>query len=224
MKYEDEQGYIVVWPCPAERVESCDKIEGHLQNRARNLKARSGLPSTLLNKHTRDFIVTNPIQAAMKNTAARWYDMNANSGLAPWLFLCGQSGSGKSLLGSICANAVMDKGKALYYIRWSHLVDNVRMGHQELLDQCRDVPVLFLDDLYKGQPTPFEIKLAADLIDYRYTNGLQTLITTERDQNELLDEIDEATTTRIIERTHGCFYVVPRGSGNYRLEQFRKGV
>ena len=81
--------------------------------------------------------------------------------------------------------------------------------------------ILYIDDLYKmadgSRPTPADVGLAFEIINYRYTKHLTTIVSTERTPQELV-EIDEATGSRIIEVAGDNVYSIGRDQKrNYRL-------
>ena len=95
----------------------------------------------------------------------------------------------------------------------------------DALKKLHEVPVLFIDDLFKTArasdgsitPTVADVNLAFDIINYRYTQRLTTIISTERYPAELVD-IDEATGGRIVEMAQGHTYCIEKKPGrNYRL-------
>jgi DNA replication protein DnaC len=83
----------------------------------------------------------------------------------------------------------------------------------------KTVDVLYWDDLFKPpkQPTAFDIETAFEVLNYRYLNLLPTIISSER-KPEQLAMIDEATGSRIIERSRGHLVVLEGKGLNYRLE------
>ena len=95
----------------------------------------------------------------------------------------------------------------------------------EALKKLQTVPVLYIDDLFKTgrdasgscYPTAADVNLAFDIINYRYTKRLTTIISTERSPAELVD-IDEAIGGRIVEMAQGHTYCIEKKNGrNYRL-------
>ena len=61
------------------------------------------------------------------------------------------------------------------------------------------------------------VNIASDIIDYRYTKRLTTIISTERSPAELVD-IDEATGGRIYQMAQCHTYFIEKKPGrNYRL-------
>ena len=83
------------------------------------------------------------------------------------------------------------------------------------------VPVLLIDDLFKTQsnekPTSADVRLAYDLLNYRYENrDLITMLSTERTVSEL-KQIDEATGGRIYEMAKGYCLEIGGEGKNWRF-------
>ena len=86
----------------------------------------------------------------------------------------------------------------------------------EYLEEIKSVEVLFIDELLKKY-NDTDLKYIIEIINYRYTNNLKTLITSERVIDELID-IDEATFSRVIEMSGNYLSVIPKDkTKNYRL-------
>lgn len=133
-----------------------------------------------------------------------------------WLVLMGVPGSGKTHLGMAVVNEKLKQGiNVLYFPHvegMSEIMnaignskDDVSIGDK--LDGMKKVELLIWDDLFKpygdcSVPSKFEIRIAYEVLNYRYLNLLPTIITTERFPEQLLG-IDMATARRIIERSEG---------------------
>lgn len=143
--------------------------------------------------------------------------------------MCGQSGCGKTLLGSIIANALLvDKGRSVMYVIWTDFISMIKrsmMGEKandasDALEKVKNAEVLFLDELIKKY-NETDLKYLMEIINYRYTNDLKTIITSEKLLNELLD-IDEATFGRAAEKCEGFMINIPKDrKKNYRLRAFK---
>lgn len=149
--------------------------------------------------------------------------------LEGWLLFCGQSGSGKThLCTAVCRRRLLD-GDEVRYMPWRQDVRELKSmdssAQVEALKKLQIVPILFIDDLFKAgraadgscNPTAADINIAFDIINYRYTQKLPTIISTERTPAELV-EIDEAAGGRIVEMAQGNTYLIEKKQGrNYRL-------
>lgn len=205
-----------IWFCP-ERFR-CDKVSEFRDKYVRLLKERSEMPKELLEKTGKGFITDKAWQRKAVHVVANWVEDEGRR----WLVILGEPGSGKTHLASAAANFAMSQGKRVFFCRWGRVMNDLKTYKgldTPLYHKCEDVPVLFLDDLYKGNPTEFEIKATAELIDYRYANNLPTIITSEKYPDELM-EIDTATLGRMFERCGDCWFEMPRGRENdYRMQR-----
>lgn len=148
-----------------------------------------------------------------------------------WLLFCGQSGSGKTHLCTAVCRQLLLAGKEVRYMPWRQDVRDLKgtakepAAQAEALKQYQEASILFIDDLFKASkvadgscvPSVADVNLAFDIINYRYTKRLTTIISTERSPAELV-EIDEATGGRIVQMAQGHTFCIEKKSGrNYRL-------
>ena len=146
-----------------------------------------------------------------------------------WLMFCGQSGSGKTHLCTAVSRHLLLAGEEVRYMPWRQDARELKAmepnSQAEALKKLQTAPILFIDDLFKTgraadgscNPTAADVNLAFDIVNYRYTKRLTTIISTERYPAELVD-IDEATGGRIVEMAQGHIFCIKRDpSRNYRL-------
>lgn len=146
-----------------------------------------------------------------------------------WLLFCGQSGSGKTHLCTAVCRHLLLANKEVRYMPWRQDAQELKAMEPsrrvDALKKLQEVPILFIDDLFKTarasdgsiNPTAADVNLAFDIINFRYTRRLPTIISTERTPVELVD-IDEATGGRIVEMAKGNTYsIAKKPERNYRL-------
>lgn len=188
--------------------------------RALSESERSGLNRVLQSKDFDGFRPEQPWQRRMLEKC-REYAASPKG----WLLLSGQSGSGKTHLCAAVCNRLLADGHSVRYLSWRETVVQLKglaMDYdrqQALLEVYKTAQVLYIDDLYKcgGTPTAADISLAFELLNYRYNNGLTTILSTEQTPQQLT-ALDEATGSRIIEMAGSNLLVIPRDlSRNYRL-------
>lgn len=206
-----KDGYSMAKPC------TCMKRRKVIK-RAKN----SGL-GDYINKRSSDYEVKSDWQQHNFNLMVEYCKEQADSSL--WFSALGQSGAGKTLLCSIIANHLLfNKAKTVTYITWTDFISRLKRdvmsdGAKEVsdyLEQIKNVEVLFIDELLKKY-NETDLKYIIEIINYRYTNDLKTIVTSERGINELLD-IDEATFGRLIEKCEKYVIDIPKDrSKNYRL-------
>jgi DNA replication protein DnaC len=99
--------------------------------------------------------------------------------------------------------------------------------YAEMLAALQKVDVLYIDDFFKPMkddrgkdlpPTKADIRLAYEILDYRYQHrDLITIISSERHVHEL-EEIDSAVGSRIYEMTkQNAYNIAKTKDRNYRL-------
>ena len=187
------------------------------------LKAKESGLGEFLNKRSKDYLATNEWQKQNKQLLVN-FCMNEND-TNTWFIALGQSGSGKTLLCSIIANHFLfNQNKEVIYITWTDFISKLKrdmMGDStkevsNYLDEIKNAEVLFIDELLKKY-NETDLKYIIEIINYRYTNDLKTIITSERNIDNLLD-IDEATFGRVLEKAKGFVIDIARDrSKNYRL-------
>lgn len=136
--------------------------------------------------------------------------------------LLGVPGSGKTHLLMAVANNLLRQGVGVIYFPWVEGFNELKDNLDNLdfrIHQLQKVPVLFIDDLFKGRkiPTEFQTEQLFAIVNYRYLNNLPMLVSSERDIDELC-EIDTATGSRIYEMARDYCVIMKGGSElNYRI-------
>lgn len=165
---------------------------------------RSGLKKQMEHCTFASFQTPEPWQQTVKAMVMQFVK-DANRG---WLLLAGQSGCGKTHLCTAAAVKFLKAGADTRYMRWVDesiylkAVVNDESEYNKKLNKLKTCKVLCIDDFLKTQkPTAADIKLAYDLLNYRYCDqDLITIISTEWGISDLMN-IDEALGGRIYERT-----------------------
>lgn len=178
---------------------------------------QSGLRDSLL-RYTMQNYVTDTAERRKVYNAAEDFCRNDKG----WFFISGKSGSGKTHICTAICSKLMDKGKAVRYMRWRD--DSIMLKalttdgeeYQRLIQPFKSVPVLYIDDFLKGGHTEADIRLAFEILNSRYNDSaLRTVISSELSLFEILG-LDEATGGRIYERAKG--YVIESPRENWRLK------
>ena len=206
--YNDYTDYMVECECMAKR-KTMFKAQ------------KSGL-GDYLSKRFDDYIANDEWQANIKAKAIEYCKSNNKY----WFITLGQSGAGKTLISTIIANYLLLKqDKTVMYITWTDFISKLKrdmMGDNSsevsnYLDDVKQVEVLYIDELLKKY-NETDLKYIIEIINYRYTNNLKTIISSERTIDELI-EIDEATFGRVIEKAGNFIINIPKDKKkNYRLK------
>jgi len=147
-----------------------------------------------------------------------------------WFLLSGQSGIGKTHLCTAICRKLLHDGMQVRYMPWREEIAALKAmsleseGRSKLLQELKNAQVLYIDDLFKGgteqeggNPTAADGSLAFEILNYRDHNRLLTLLSTEKQPEELL-AIDSAIAGRIFHRSGSYFYNINRDrKKNYRL-------
>lgn len=208
-RYDEQIGGTVQVKCPCmERRE------------ARRRLARSGLGMSMRRMTFATYEATEEWQRRSCEAAKAY--AAAPSG---WFLACGQVGSGKTHL----CTAILQELSLHYpvrYMLWRDESARIKAVLNELegvarMQDLKTAPVLYIDDLFKGaeRPTQGDLNLAFELLNYRYNDErLYTIISTEKLLDELI-EIDEATGSRIAERSKGHRIQINRDPArNWRIK------
>jgi len=138
-----------------------------------------------------------------------------------WLILFGGYGCGKTHLAAAIANYRLSQGKPALFVVVPDLLDHLRatfsptseVTYDERFEEVRTAPLLILDDLGTQSATPWAQEKLYQILNYRYNAQLPTVITTNRE----LEEIDARLRSRFNDRDLCQIYTILapdfRGSG-----------
>lgn len=151
-----------------------------------------------------------------------------------WFFMGGQSGAGKSHLCTAICRTFLLRGERVQYMMWVDDaailkgIANEGAEYTQAVERFKKAPVLYIDDLFKVQndqgqnrqkPTPADVRLAFELINFRVVSKLPTIISSEFTLAELVN-VDQAVAGRIAEMAeYNAISIPPDISKNYRLRK-----
>jgi DNA replication protein DnaC len=140
-------------------------------------------------------------------TACEHYARNPHG----WIVLAGANGCGKTHLAAAIANHLVSNhfGDVMFVVT-PDLLDHLRaafspqsnLSYDRLFDEVRKAPLLVLDDLGTESATPWAREKLFQLLNYRYTALLPTVITTASTP----DEIEPWLRTRMFDVSRCQFY------------------
>lgn len=143
-----------------------------------------------------------------------------------WFFIGGQVGSGKTHLCTAIVGELLKRGVAAKYCLWRD--ESTRLkgfinepDYDAEIKKYKLAECLYIDDLFKVKhgttATAADINLAFEILNYRYINGLSTIISSEKTVREII-EIDEAVGSRIYEMSKGrALNLSADKNKNYRI-------
>lgn len=136
-------------------------------------------------------------------------------------FLYGRPGSGKSHLCTAICSELIKEGYETKYFLWRKDIAELKSlqgepSFKKEMNKLKNVPVLYIDDFFKGTVSEADSNLAFTIINDRYlADGKKTIISTELDPVKILS-IDEAVGSRVMEMAKG--YVLESPNVNWRLK------
>ena len=157
-------------------------------------------------------------RAGLKSKCIQFLEQDKATAIA----LLGNVGCGKTHLAVSILKEFANQNKTVNAINYTELTRklsgnaNDDVAYFAILGKYTSVPVLLLDDMFKGKITEANIKQMYDLINTRYENGRITIITSERVIDELMD-IDEAVASRIVEMAKKEYILNVTKMENYRV-------
>lgn len=200
----------------------CERFPEILEKKKERIMKDSGIPDEYKEKTVNLYKAIGKGTDKAKGITAKFCTKCNDNQCQDWLYLAGQSGSGKTHLACAAGINLIHCGKTVKMFSWQELMREVKSFEYENFEDAKNVEVLILDDLYKGNPTEEEKKRTFELIDYRKSKRLQTIITTERDNREM-NELDSALIGRIVEACSGYWAFIPKSSEvNHRMKDFLK--
>lgn len=144
----------------------------------------------------------------------------------PGLYIHGPRGTGKTLLASILANALMRDGKAVLFESVPDFLNEIRQSYNDktteaVTEAARTVEYLFLDDIGAERTNDWVEEQLFSLLNHRMNERLPTIITSNYDVPDLADKLspdDGEGGLRIASRISGMCEVVEIGGEDWRMK------
>lgn len=180
----------------------------------------SGLEAAIDEYRFDNFRTDEPFQRDMKGRALRFLSVKDR-----WFGAFGQSGCGKTHICTAVVRQRIRQGCDVIYMPYRDEIMRIKQSageagaYQSRMEQLKRVDTLYIDDLFKGNITGADVNAVYELIGYRYTNHLETIISTEMPFDGVR-KVDEAVAGRIYERCgRGEFVlqIAEDSAKNYRL-------
>lgn len=168
---------------------------------------KSGLKNSHLNMIFKNYECS---KATPETRIAKLEAMNASEERSD-LIIAGKPGTGKTHLAVAIAIRAMENGRQAIFRLVSSMLDEIQNVIKEngdydgLMKKFMTVPCLILDDLGHENMTAARASYLHQIIDYRYTNELQTIVTTNARSPEELSRLSGADfvapiVSRLLER------------------------
>lgn len=147
------------------------------------------------------------------------------------LILVGNNGVGKTHLACSIANKLIENGIPVIYgtlinllaeLRNSYDTDN-DISEMEIIKLYENVALLIIDDLGKEKPSEWGLEELFTIINSRYENNLPVIITTNYNQNSLVERLslngEIETAKSIISRLYEMCYLVKIEDIDHRIKK-----
>ena len=179
---------------------SCRAAEDRARH-AERAQAASNLRGRLLTKTFETFDCSRSASAAHACQKLRSF-AEAPDAEKGWVALIGTRGTGKTHLLAAVANLLISRGESALYVVEPDFLDYLRAGYDaemvsesasRRMEDVRSCPVLLLDDVMAGQRTTWTDEQLYRLLNYRYNEGLATVVAS----NVSLDKLEPRIASRL---------------------------
>lgn len=151
-------------------------------------------------------------------------DVDAHLDAGDGLWLYGPVGTGKTSLAMLVSKAALDAGHTVAIYSLPRLLAEIRttfdegseQSYTELLDRLTRVDLLHIDDVGAEKTSPWVLEQLYAIINARYEEERSMIITTNLERDELAEQINERTVSRLEEMCE----VLPVGGSDLRRQSF----
>lgn len=208
------KGWIAVAEDGREALKQCKCMPSR---RSIWMMKQSGLASTIRRYRFGNFNAVEDWQKKMYDVAKAYVEKGMGAGA--WFFVGGAVGSGKSHICTAMVREALGKGRAALYISWPQEATKIKASitddneYESRIRSLKEIELLYIDDFFKPvngmNPTGADIRLAYEILNYRYVNHKPTIISSELYLSEV-EDIDEAIGSRIYEYAKGYTVLIKR--------------
>ena len=166
------------------------------------------------------------VYQSLKDYSERFVNLEERKGL----ILTGNNGVGKTHLACSIANELIKNGIPIIYGTLINLLAELKstydndnnISEMEIIKLYEKVDLLVIDDLGKEKPSEWGLEKLFTIINSRYENNLPVIITTNYDQNSLIDRLsingEIETAKSIISRLYEMCYLVKIEDRDHRIK------
>lgn len=147
------------------------------------------------------------------------------------LILTGNNGTGKTHLACSIANRLIENGIPIIYGTLINLLAELRNSYDtykniseiEIIKLYENVNLLIIDDLGKEKPSEWVLEKLFTIINSRYENNLPVIITTNYNQDSLVQRLsingEIETAKSIISRLYEMCYLLKIDDADHRIKK-----
>jgi len=124
--------------------------------------------------------------------------------LKDWYVFFGNVGTGKTHLATAIVRSAWEKGeRSQEIVKFRNICAQVRADFSQetkVVNYYSSFDILVLEEIGRGYNSGFESSILFEILDNRYENKKQTILTTNMSMGELVNFIEKATLDRLKER------------------------
>ncbi|MBA3746151.1 MAG: ATP-binding protein [Solirubrobacterales bacterium] len=149
------------------------------------------------------------IAPAITSAVRRYVNrIDDNIGAGRGLWLCGSVGTGKTTLAMLVSRHALDAGHSVSISSLPRLLNQIRTaaydddranGYEDLLERLTAVDLLHVDDVGAEKTTEWVLEQLYSIVNARYEAERSIVITTNLERDELAEQINERTVSRLEE-------------------------
>jgi DNA replication protein DnaC len=149
--------------------------------------------------------IAAPVTAAVKRFVNR-IDENLDSGRGLWFF--GSVGTGKTTLAMLVSRHALEAGRSVAIYSLPRLLAEIRTtfdddgrgtSYVDLLDRLTAVDLLHIDDVGAEKTSAWVLEQLYAIVNARYEDERSVIITTNLERDDLAEQINERTVSRLEE-------------------------
>ncbi len=148
--------------------------------------------------------IAPPVVAAVRRYVER-IDEQLDAGRGLWLF--GSVGTGKTTLAMLVSRHALEAGRSVAIYSLPRLLAEIRTtfddqragSYVDLLDRLTAVDLLHIDDVGAEKTTPWVLEQLYAIVNARYEDERSMIITTNLERDDLAEQINERTVSRLEE-------------------------
>lgn len=127
-------------------------------------------------------------------------------------FFSEEAGTGKTTIAVACGKTVAERGRTVLFLRAASIPDLT----EEAYNNAKEIPVLIIDDVDKIRNTDFGIEKLFELVDYRHSELLSTIVTSNLTPSGIAERYGSSLASRLCDKS--SFGVFEVGGSDRRLE------